>query len=478
MINIVFKNLVYEEFEPFAINIKKYIYSSKANKNVSPTIQSNSIPQDLIEDVKKHLSENHKNLIKESFGKKEKKEALRSVIEEYIAKDDTQLGLSLDELSKGIVDAVAGLGPLEIFNENDLVTDIICNDFDEIWVTDLNEGEYLSDVKFASRKEYEEVCNKIVNASGQNWTFSKPDVDADFPNMRVNIVGFDISQDGISLGIRKFSKDIRINEETIIETKQANPLMLTLLKAVVKAQSRILISGSTGAGKTELLKYLYGYTKDTERGIMIQDTNETFLKHNYPKKNIKTWKTRQSEDGLNEINAERLTRSVLRQNPDWVLFGESRGGEAWHMYKLARTGHGIMTSLHSKGAVESVDRIADMCSEAVTMDQNLLSKGIAKTFDIGIHMEKMLDGRRRITEIVEYTGFENGEVQYNPLFLFEIDLETEMVDELGRYKYRVEGKHVQNGHISSALVRQLKRFGAYTDELAPLIKEEKLVGIS
>ncbi|MGX4552405.1 hypothetical protein ACWJV0_19475, partial [Clostridioides difficile] len=114
------------------------------------------------------------------------------------------------------------------FSEQDSVTDIICNNWDEIWIKDLEKGDYLSDVTFKSKEAYMALCNKFVNASGQTWTHSKPRCDADFPNMRISVVGFDISKDGISLAIRKFSKTLRINDQNIVSDGLACAEMIPL----------------------------------------------------------------------------------------------------------------------------------------------------------------------------------------------------------------------------------------------------------
>ncbi|MGM2880233.1 CpaF family protein, partial [Bacillus cereus group sp. BC57] len=98
--------------------------------------------------VKKYLLEDHKELIQESFGDEVKKEALRDVVSQFITTQPNIEGFTLEQLAKGIVDAVAGLDVLEPFSEQDSVTDIICNNWDEIWIKDLEKGDYLSDVTF------------------------------------------------------------------------------------------------------------------------------------------------------------------------------------------------------------------------------------------------------------------------------------------------------------------------------------------
>lgn len=203
------------------IDIEKYIYTIKASNSIGVNHEK-ELPEEYLKEVKDFLKNEHKSLLQESFGDEKKKAALRKVVSQYLIEKPNLPGFSLDELTKLLVDAVAGLDILEAFAENPNVTDIVCNDYDEIWITDLKEGKYLSDIKFKDRKAYETLCYKFAYASGQTWSYSKPECDAFFPNMRINLMGFDISQEGISLAIRKFTKGLRISRESILETQQAN----------------------------------------------------------------------------------------------------------------------------------------------------------------------------------------------------------------------------------------------------------------
>ncbi|MCE0553113.1 hypothetical protein LQK80_00480 [Bacillus thuringiensis] len=136
---ISLEDLGYIPLMPERINIETFIYIIKSGGHTSTTTNK-EIPQDLIDTVKKYLLDEHKELIQESFGDEVKKKALWGVVSQFITSQPNIEGFTLEQLAKGIVDAVAGLDVLEAFAEQDTVTDIICNNWDEIWIKDLEKG--------------------------------------------------------------------------------------------------------------------------------------------------------------------------------------------------------------------------------------------------------------------------------------------------------------------------------------------------
>ncbi|MEC0022862.1 CpaF family protein, partial [Bacillus cereus] len=89
------------------------------------------------------------------------------------------------------------------------------------------------------------------------------------------------------------------------------------------------------------------------------------------------------------------------------------------------------------------------------------------------YLEQTLDGTRRITEIVEYTGYKNGEVQYNKLFSFDIEAETEYEDEKGRTRFKVDGCHKQTGYLSDFRIKEMKKARVFTKQLEDLQKDRE-----
>ncbi|MED2647451.1 hypothetical protein P4213_27395 [Bacillus thuringiensis] len=120
----------------------------------------------------------------------------------------------------------------------------------------------------------------------------------------------------------------------------------------------------------------------------------------------------------------------------------------------------------------------------MNISKEYLQQSIALNFDYGMHFELMLDGKRRLTEIVEYIGYENGKLIYTPLYLFNVKEIKEFQDEHDQTKFIINGSHERVGKLSGRMIKELKFKGIKTSELEvtkelPVVKEgEKLIGIS
>lgn len=426
------------------LNLEKLVFLRDRESLVHPQlIFSNQLNTEVVEHVKQYLEqEKFRELIQNSFGDNKKKEQLRTVINTYISSKDflseystVIASFTLDEITDHLVEKIAGLGVLQQYADIPTITDIKCLAYDNIWVDDIYKGKYKTMSRFESKEEFLELCTRFSYASGQNFSMSKPSVNAMFPYMRINFVGKDLS-DNVTLAIRLVSKGLRFNEKDMLETGYANMDMINFLKATFATESH-LIAGATGASKTELLRYMTRYTKDYEDIIMIEDTPETYLDELYDKdiKPITMWKNRNSDDDEGKSFGYLYhIRNAMRHHPMYIFLQECLGKEALEVLKAAETGHIVNTTLHSETANDAVFRMIDLCQEALPLPTENYGKRITRKFRIGVHT-KRIKKIRRVHQIVEYIGFDNMEVKSN--LLFEYDTVT--------------NTHIQKGKMSEEL---------------------------
>lgn len=456
------------------IDLDNFLYIRRTGKD-KEELNVRTVGRDLIQEVTEYLVENYPKELQESFGNPSKKAKLRKIIAEYIPRNTNRptKGFTLDELTQELVNSISGLDKFDaILNEADEnITDIVFNGTD-IWIQDNKKGFYKSKYRMTAN-EVEAIAKKVAYTTGKIWNYAKPELDTELPNLRINAIHPDISPYGTTMAIRVFSEKLKINEDSFINS-MGNKDIFNLLKALVRAKANIIITGDTGSGKTELLKFLVGYTPNNQRINLLEDTLETNLKKLYPQKDILMWRTRVSEtDRTINVTFSRLIRSSLRVNPDWIIITETRGGEAYDMLKAASTGHAVITTAHAKSAEQAPSRIVMMCQEQVDYRTEVLGKLTTSTFDIGIHLE--LDPKtmtRRIASIVEYRDYEDDNAIIQPLFNLDVIDIREELNENGEIIYVTNKEYHQTGTISEQLANRILQSGALQPTLLNLLPEK------
>ncbi len=124
--------------------------------------------------------------------------------------------------------------------------------------------------------------------------------------------------------------------------------------------------------------------------------------------------------GAVSVTIRDLIRSALRMRPDRIIVGEVRGGEAVDMLQSLNTGHdGSLSTLHANSSQDMLSRIETMTLMGIDLPLEAIRRQIASGVDILVHLGRMRDKSRKLLEITEVCGFENGEIQTRPLYRWE-----------------------------------------------------------
>ena len=196
--------------------------------------------------------------------------------------------------------------------------------------------------------------------------------------------------------------------------------MARFLEAAVKARLNILVSGGASAGKTTLLNILSNYIPDGERIVTIEDVRELNLNQEH----VVSLETKNSNyDGIGEVTVRDLVRNSLRMRPDRIIIGEVRGSEAFDMLQAMNTGHdGSLTSVHANGAKDAIKRLETMVlMDGLDIPVNAIREYVNDALDLVVHISRMKDGRRKITDISEVITGKNGTIELVNIFKFELD---------------------------------------------------------
>src|SRR6266513_504484 len=339
-------------------------------------------------------------------------------VKELLAETKIQLNfVEQRELVDSLIADMLGLGPLEPLIADETVNDIMVNGPKQVYVERRGKLE-LTDVQFRDDAHLMNVATKIVTRVGRRIDEARPLVDARLPDgSRVNIIIPPLALDGASISIRKFSKK-SITLDTMAAGASISPAMATVLKIAARTRLNILISGGTGSGKTTLLNALSRMIDSTERTVTIEDAAELQLQQPH----VVRLETRTANlEGTGEITMRDLLKNALRMRPDRIIIGECRGEEALDMLQAMNTGHdGSMSTIHANTPREALTRLENMIGMSGI---NLPSRAVRTQIASAVHMicqvNRMRDGHRRITHIIEVVGMEGDIITTQELFTYQ-----------------------------------------------------------
>jgi len=324
--------------------------------------------------------------------------------------------LDHDLLAKQVLDEAVGLGPLEELLDDDSVSEIMVNRFDEIFV---ERGGRLTrhPLTFTGDRAVMGVIERIVAPLGRRIDESSPMVDARLKDgSRVNAIIPPLALKGATLTIRKFAKR-KLEAADLVKFGAISPDMAAFLQVCVESRRNVVVSGGTGSGKTTLLNILSNFIPDGERIITVEDAAELKLNHQH----LISLESRPANvEGKGAVPIRDLVKNTLRMRPDRIVVGECRGAEALDMLQAMNTGHeGSLTTLHANTPRDAIARLETMVLMA-GMDLPLVAirEQIASAVNLVVQQTRFSCGSRKITSITELTGMESGKMQMQELFKF------------------------------------------------------------
>jgi len=346
----------------------------------------------------------------------------------YVVKElDVVLESELTELSgaerhdlvQAISADVLGLGPIETFMADPLVTEVMVNGDDSIYVERAGKL-YLTEARFVSTDHLRQVIERIVSGVGRRIDESTPLVDARLPDgSRVNAVIPPLSVDGPMLTIRKFAKTA-FTAGDLVTMRTLGQQSAEFIDACVRGKRNILISGGTGTGKTTLLNVVSSFIPESDRIVTIEDAVELRLHQRHV---IRLESRPPNIEGRGAVPIRELLRNSLRMRPDRIVVGEVRGGEALDMLQAMNTGHeGSLSTLHANSPRDAMSRLETMVMmSGIELPVRAIREQVASALDLVIHLSRMRDGTRRVVEISEVSGMEGDTITLSSLFKFDYE---------------------------------------------------------
>ena len=321
------------------------------------------------------------------------------------------------EFGRDLFNAFRKLDILQELLEDESITEIMINGLENIFVE--KGGEiYQYEKRFVSRKKLEDIAQQIASGCNRTVNEAEPIVDARLPDgSRVNLVLPPVALNGPIITIRKFPKE-GITMKRLIAWGSISKEAAEFLEKLVKAKYNMFISGGTGSGKTTFLNALSQFIPEDERIITIEDNAELKLQ-SLP--NLVRLEARNANmEGEGEIDIRELIRTALRMRPDRVIVGEVRSAETIDMLQAMNTGHdGSLSTGHGNSPKDMIGRLETMVLMGMEIPIEAVQRQIASGIDIIIHLGRMRDKTRKVLEILEITGYEEGRIQMHTLYEFQ-----------------------------------------------------------
>lgn len=363
-----------------------------------------------------------------------------------------------------VADEIEGYGPLRELMADDTVNDILVNGPDDVWIERAGILQK-TDKTFVSNEQLTDIAKRLVARVGRRIDDGSPLVDSRLPDgSRLNVVIAPIALDGTSISIRKFSKNKKTLQE-LVNFGSMTREMANFLIIASRSRVNIIVSGGTGSGKTTLLNALSNYISHTERVITLEDTAELRLEQPH----VVRLETRLAGvERTGEVSMQDLVINALRMRPERIIVGECRGAEAFQMLQAMNTGHdGSMSTLHANSPRDATSRLESMVMMSnASLPLEAIRRNISSAVNIIVQASRLNDGSRKIMNITELMGMENGQIVLQDIFSYK---PSKYRDKNGK----IIGEFINHGLLTRSIVYQNAQVFNLSSELQSIFGEVK-----
>lgn len=437
---------------------------------------------DVLNEVQAYISSKYSALVidginKVNSGDDNVKQQVKRYIGKYLLDYKIAVdGLTQNELIDKLYTEMAEFSFLTKYIFGTGIEEININSWDDIEVQYSDGKNVKLEEKFESPEHAINVVRRMLHVSGMVLDNTSPAILGHLSkNIRIAVLKTPLVDEdvGVAASIRIVNAQ-KLQKEDFIKSGTATDEMMNLLSALVRYGVSTTVAGATSSGKTTLTGWLLSTIPDDKRIYTIEsgsrelDLVKRDEKGKVINKVIHTI-TRESEDKNKSITQDDLLDMSLRFNPNYIVVGEMRSSEADSAQEAARTGHTVITTIHSNSCESTWRRMTTLCKRKYpNVDDNVITNLVTEAFPIVVYAKQLENKQRRIMEIMECEIKPDGMREYHSLYQYRI---TE--NRLENGEFIIKGAHEKVADISKTLQRRLLENGMPQSELDALMKGGK-----
>lgn len=433
----------------------------------------------ILEDVQKYCTEKHADKLSTEGNQAEARKLLKEFILQYVINRSYRIeDMTTEELCDNLYEDMAGISFLKKWIYKPGIEEVNINSYDDIEIIMSGGRSMKIPDRFQSPQHAVDVTRRLLNTCGMVLDDTMPSVIGFLDkNIRISvdkspIVDADV---GINASIRIVNQQT-VSKEKLMVSGSATEEMLDFLTCCIRYGVSVCFAGCTGSGKTTVMSWLLSMVPDNRRLITIEEGSREFdlIKRDENGRAINSvvhLLTRPHENPSLDIDQDLLLERVLRKHPDVIGVGEMRSAkEALSVAESSRTGHTVVTTIHSNSSESTYRRMMTLAKRKYNMADDILMQIMVEAYPIVVFTKQLEDGSRKIMQIIEGEDYRNGRLYYRPLYQY--DVADNRMDENG--KIAVIGKHKKLESISDTLKKRMLDNGIPVGKLQPFLSAPTL----
>lgn len=428
----------------------------------------------VLEEVQEYMTSKYSTLIMENSNEEAKK-SIKKYISKYLMDNRICVeGMNVQELTNELYTEMCEFSFLTKYIFGTGIEEININSWRDIEIKYSNGCDVKLDEHFETPEHAINVVRRMLHVSGMVLDNASPAILGHLSkNIRIAVLKTPLVDEdvGVAASIRIVNPQ-NLKKEDLIEGGTATEKMLDFLSVCLRYGISICVAGATSSGKTTVAGWLLNTIPNDKRIFTIESgSRELALVREKDGKvcnSVIHTLTRSSENAKQEIDQEMLLDMALRFDPEVICVGEMRSYEAYTAQESARTGHTVLTTIHSNSCEATYRRMITLCKRKYDMSDETLMDLVTEAFPIIVFTKQLENKKRKLMEIVECEIQPDNKRKLRTLFRYVI---TENEVENGQYK--IKGKHIRENYISESLIKRLRENGmpqSMIDELTGVDK--------